>query len=194
MGAVPQAQRKRLRAATEGRRRRAGGLAPRPRACWCRSMPPTWSCRTALAYRCAAALSSRSSALAPPVPRTRRSTSAALAPQCRPGRDRRDPAAGTGELLYIVREQPLVTLRSGGVGVREMLKRLGETGCTSRCTTPPPCSGWSCAPWPGLIRLDVDSSVLAPAGAAGMARPFRGRSSGSGSSMPGSPASARRPS
>lgn len=92
-------------------------------------------------------------ALTPPVPRLG-STSAAL---------RRNAALGAiaetlrlvGELLYIVREQPLVTLRSGGVGVRE-LKRLAEglrlemhdAGVLAEL----------CA-LAGLIRLDVDSSA-----------------------------------
>ena len=92
-------------------------------------------------------------ALTPPVPRLG-STSAAL---------RRNAALGAiaetlrlvGELLYVVREQPLVTLRSGGVGVRE-LKRLAEglrlemhdAGVLAEM----------CA-LAGLIRLDVDSSA-----------------------------------
>ena len=92
-------------------------------------------------------------ALAPPVPRLG-STSAAL---------RRNAALGAiaetlrlvGELLHIVREQPLVTLRSGGVGVRE-LKRLADglriemhdAGVLAEL----------CA-LSGLIRLDVDSSA-----------------------------------
>ncbi|CAI3793118.1 helicase-associated domain-containing protein [Pseudarthrobacter sp. MM222] len=92
-------------------------------------------------------------ALTPPVPRLG-STSAAL---------RRNAALGAiaetlrlvGELLYIVREQPLVTLRSGGVGVREM-KRLAdslridlhEAGVLAEL----------CA-LAGLLRLDVDSSA-----------------------------------
>ncbi|HSL37442.1 MAG TPA: hypothetical protein VK883_11465, partial [Arthrobacter sp.] len=92
-------------------------------------------------------------ALSPPVPRLG-STSAAL---------RRNAALGAiaetlrlvGELLYSVREQPLVTLRSGGVGVRE-LKRLADglriemhdAGVLAEL----------CA-LSGLIRLDVDSSA-----------------------------------
>jgi hypothetical protein len=92
-------------------------------------------------------------ALTPPVPRLG-STSAAL---------RRNAALGAiaetlrlvGELLYTVREQPLVTLRSGGVGVREM-KRLAdalrievqEAGVLAEL----------CA-LAGLLRLDVDSSA-----------------------------------
>ncbi|BCW65883.1 hypothetical protein NicSoilB4_06460 [Arthrobacter sp. NicSoilB4] len=92
-------------------------------------------------------------ALTPPVPRLG-STTAAL---------RRNAALGAiaetlrlvGELLYIVREQPLVTLRSGGVGVRE-LKRLADglrlemhdAGVLAEL----------CA-LAGLIRLDVDSSA-----------------------------------
>ena len=92
-------------------------------------------------------------ALTPPVPRLG-STSAAL---------RRNAALGAiaetlrlvGELLYSVREQPLVTLRSGGVGVRE-LKRLADVlrievhdaGVLAEL----------CA-LSGLIRLDVDSSA-----------------------------------
>ncbi len=92
-------------------------------------------------------------ALTPPVPRLG-STSAAL---------RRNAALGAiaetlrlvGELLHAVREQPLVTLRSGGVGVREM-KRLADglriemhdAGVLAEL----------CA-LAGLIRLDVDSSA-----------------------------------
>ncbi|MCU1521595.1 MAG: hypothetical protein JWN19_1980 [Arthrobacter sp.] len=92
-------------------------------------------------------------ALTPPVPRLG-STSAAL---------RRNAALGAiaetlrlvGELLHVVREQPLVTLRSGGVGVREM-KRLADTlridlheaGVLAEL----------CA-LAGLLRLDVDSSA-----------------------------------
>ena len=92
-------------------------------------------------------------ALTPPVPRLG-STSAAL---------RRNAALGAiaetlrlvGELLYTVREQPLVTLRSGGVGVREM-KRLADSlrielhdaGVLAEL----------CA-LAGLLRLDVDSSA-----------------------------------
>ncbi len=92
-------------------------------------------------------------ALAPPVPRLGQ-TSAAL---------RRNAALGAiaetlrlvGELLYAVREQPLATLRSGGVGVREMKRlsdalRIGlqETGVLAEL----------CA-LSGLLRLDVDSSA-----------------------------------
>ena len=92
-------------------------------------------------------------ALAPPVPRLG-STSAAL---------RRNAALGAiaetlrlvGELLYTVREQPLVTLRSGGVGVREMKRladslriELHEAGVLAEL----------CA-LAGLLRLDVDSSA-----------------------------------
>jgi hypothetical protein len=92
-------------------------------------------------------------ALSPPVPRLG-STSAAL---------RRNAALGAiaetlrlvGELMHVVREQPLVTLRSGGVGVREM-KRLADTlridlheaGVLAEL----------CA-LAGLLRLDVDSSA-----------------------------------
>lgn len=92
-------------------------------------------------------------ALVPPVPRLG-STSAAL---------RRNAALGAiaetlrlvGELLYIVHEQPLVTLRSGGVGVREMKRladalriELHEAGVLAEL----------CA-LAGLLRLDVDSSA-----------------------------------
>lgn len=92
-------------------------------------------------------------ALTPPVPRLGQ-TSAAL---------RRNAALGAiaetlrlvGELLYIVRDQPLVTLRSGGVGVREMKRladslriELHEAGVlTELCALA------------GLLRLDVDSSA-----------------------------------
>jgi hypothetical protein len=92
-------------------------------------------------------------ALTPPAPKLGH-TSAAL---------RRNAALGAiaetlrlvGELLYIVREQPLITLRSGGVGVREM-KRLADSlrielhaaGVLAEL----------CA-LAGLLRLDVDSSA-----------------------------------
>lgn len=92
-------------------------------------------------------------ALTPPVPRLG-STSAAL---------RRNAALGAiaetlrlvGELLHVVREQPLVTLRSGGVGVREMKRladslrvELHEAGVLAEL----------CA-LAGLLRLDVDSGA-----------------------------------
>lgn len=92
-------------------------------------------------------------ALSPPVPRLGQ-TSASL---------RRNAALGaiaetlrlTGELLYAVREQPLATLRSGGVGIREMKRladalRIGlhEAGVLAEL----------CA-LSGLLRLDVDSSA-----------------------------------
>jgi hypothetical protein len=91
--------------------------------------------------------------LTPPVPRLGQTTAAL----------RRNAALGaiaetlrlTGEVLHSVREQPLVTLRSGGVGVREM-KRLADSlrielnraGLLVEL----------CA-LAGLIRLDVDSSA-----------------------------------
>ncbi|SDL66163.1 Helicase conserved C-terminal domain-containing protein [Arthrobacter sp. ov407] len=91
--------------------------------------------------------------LVPPVPQLGH-TSAGL---------RRNAALGAiaetlrlvGEVLYIVREQPLATLRSGGVGVREM-KRLAdslridvhEAGVLAELC------GLA-----GLLRLDVDSSA-----------------------------------
>jgi hypothetical protein len=92
-------------------------------------------------------------ALTPPVPRLG-STSAAL---------RRNAALGAiaetlrlvGELLHVVREQPLVTLRSGGVGVREMKRladslriELHEAGVLAEL----------CA-LAGLLHLDVDSGA-----------------------------------
>ncbi|UZX01989.1 hypothetical protein F8G81_04645 [Arthrobacter sp. CDRTa11] len=60
-----------------------------------------------------------------------------------------------GELLYAVREQPLATLRSGGVGVREM-RRLAETLRIEQSRTGLllELCGLS-----GLLRLDVDSSA-----------------------------------
>ncbi|WP_445155209.1 helicase-associated domain-containing protein [Arthrobacter sp. Hor0625] len=91
--------------------------------------------------------------LTPPAP-TLGQTSAAL---------RRNAALGAiaetlrlaGELLHTVREQPLTTLRSGGVGVREMKRladalRIGvhEAGMLAEL----------CA-LAGLLRLDVDSSA-----------------------------------
>ncbi|MDR7160700.1 helicase-associated domain-containing protein [Arthrobacter sp. BE255] len=91
--------------------------------------------------------------LSPPVPELGHTTAAL----------RRNAALGAiaetlrlvGELLYAVREQPLATLRTGGVGVREM-RRLAEglrldqhrTGLMVEL----------CA-LSGLIRLDVDSSA-----------------------------------
>lgn len=90
--------------------------------------------------------------LSPPVPQLG-STTAAL---------RRNAALGAiaetlrlvGELLYAVREQPLATLRSGGVGVREM-KRLAETLRIDQRRT-----GLlvELSALSGLLRLDVDSS------------------------------------
>ncbi|QDW28926.1 hypothetical protein FFF93_003345 [Arthrobacter sp. KBS0702] len=96
-------------------------------------------------------------ALSPPVPRLGQ-TSAAL---------RRNAALGAiaetlrlvGELLHAVREQPLVTLRSGGVGVREM-KRLADAlriGLTEAGGLAELCA------LSGLLRLDVDSSAWIPA-------------------------------
>jgi len=96
-------------------------------------------------------------ALSPPVPRLGQ-TSAAL---------RRNAALGAiaetlrlvGELLHAVREQPLVTLRSGGVGVREM-KRLADAlriGLNEAGVLAELCA------LSGLLRLDVDSSAWIPA-------------------------------
>lgn len=91
--------------------------------------------------------------LTPPVPQLG-TTSAAL---------RRNAALGAiaetlrlvSELLHIVRQQPLVTLRSGGVGVREMKRladalriELHDAGVLAEL----------CA-LAGLLRLDVDSSA-----------------------------------
>jgi hypothetical protein len=92
-------------------------------------------------------------ALRPPVPQLGL-TSAAL---------RRNAALGaiaetlrlTGELLFAVREQPLTTLRSGGVGVREM-KRLADSlriGLHEAGVLVELCA------LAGLLRLDVDSSA-----------------------------------
>jgi len=91
--------------------------------------------------------------LAPPVPELGH-TSAAL---------RRNAAMGaiaetlrlTGELLFAVREQPLATLRSGGVGVRE-LKRLAESVRNGVHET---AILLELAALAGLLRLDVDSST-----------------------------------
>lgn len=91
--------------------------------------------------------------LAPPVPELGH-TSAAL---------RRNAAMGaiaetlrlTNELLFAVREQPLSTLRSGGVGVRE-LRRLAESirlGVHETAVLLELCA------LSGLLRLDVDSST-----------------------------------
>ncbi len=91
--------------------------------------------------------------LSPPVPHLGL-TSAAL---------RRNAALGAiaetlrlaGELLYAVREQPLATLRSGGVGVREM-KRLADSlriGLQDAGVLVELCA------LAGLLRLDVDSSA-----------------------------------
>ena len=91
--------------------------------------------------------------LAPPVPELGH-TSAAL---------RRNAAMGaiaeilrlTAELLFAVREQPLATLRSGGVGVRE-LRRLAESirlGVHETAILLELCA------MAGLLRLDVDSST-----------------------------------
>jgi hypothetical protein len=91
--------------------------------------------------------------LAPPAPELGH-TSAAL---------RRNAAMGaiaetlrlTNELLFAVREQPLSTLRSGGVGVRE-LRRLAESirlGVHETAVLLELCA------LSGLLRLDVDSST-----------------------------------
>ncbi|MEO3939992.1 helicase-associated domain-containing protein [Paenarthrobacter nicotinovorans] len=91
--------------------------------------------------------------LTPPVPELGH-TSAAL---------RRNAAMGAiaeilrlaGELLFAVREQPLATLRSGGVGVRE-LRRLAESirmGVHETAVLLELCA------MAGLLRLDVDSSM-----------------------------------
>ncbi|BCW57662.1 hypothetical protein StoSoilB20_10090 [Arthrobacter sp. StoSoilB20] len=91
--------------------------------------------------------------LTPPVPELGH-TSAAL---------RRNAAMGAiaeilrlaGELLFAVREQPLATLRSGGVGVRE-LRRLAESirmGVHETAVLLELCA------MAGLLRLDVDSST-----------------------------------
>ncbi|MGJ3189459.1 helicase-associated domain-containing protein [Paenarthrobacter sp. FR1] len=91
--------------------------------------------------------------LAPPVPELGH-TSAAL---------RRNAAMGAiaetlrlaGELLFAVREQPLATLRSGGVGVRE-LRRLAES---IRCGVHETAIFLELCAMAGLLRLDVDSST-----------------------------------
>ena len=91
--------------------------------------------------------------LTPPVPRLGQTTAAL----------RRNAALGaiaetlrlTGELLYNVREQPLVTLRSGGVGVREM-KRLADA---LRIDLHPAGLLVELCALAGLLRLDVDSSA-----------------------------------
>ncbi|MFJ6077294.1 helicase-associated domain-containing protein [Pseudarthrobacter sp. NPDC092419] len=90
--------------------------------------------------------------LAPPVPRLG-TTTAAL---------RRNAALGAiaetlrlaSELLQAVRDQPLATLRSGGVGVRE-LRRLAEQ---LRVDQPRAGVLLELCGLAGLIRLDVDSS------------------------------------
>ncbi|WP_255770382.1 helicase-associated domain-containing protein [Pseudarthrobacter sulfonivorans] len=92
-------------------------------------------------------------ALVPPVPELG-STTAAL---------RRNAALGAiaetlrlvAELLHAVRAQPLATLRSGGVGVREM-KRLAET---LRIEQHPAGLLLELSALAGLLRLDVDSST-----------------------------------
>ncbi|MGF6832978.1 hypothetical protein QF015_001143 [Paenarthrobacter sp. TE4293] len=91
--------------------------------------------------------------LAPPVPELGH-TSAAL---------RRNAAMGaiaeilrlTAELLFAVREQPLATLRSGGVGVRE-LRRLAES---IRLGVHETAVLLELSAMAGLLRLDVDSST-----------------------------------
>ncbi|XAS64677.1 helicase-associated domain-containing protein [Micrococcaceae bacterium Sec5.8] len=92
-------------------------------------------------------------ALTPPVPQLGW-TSAGL---------RRNAALGAiaetlrlvGELLHVLRGQPLVTLRSGGVGVRE-LKRLADA---LRVQLPEAGVLAELCALAGLIRLDVDSSA-----------------------------------
>lgn len=91
--------------------------------------------------------------LTPPVPELGH-TSAAL---------RRNAAMGaiaeilrlTAELLFAVREQPLATLRSGGVGVRE-LRRLAES---IRLGVHETAVLLELSAMAGLLRLDVDSST-----------------------------------
>jgi Helicase conserved C-terminal domain len=91
--------------------------------------------------------------LAPPVPQLG-STTAAL---------RRNAALGAiaetlrlvAELLHVVRAQPLATLRSGGVGIREM-KRLAET---LRIDQQQAGLLLELSALSGLLRLDVDSST-----------------------------------
>ncbi|MGO4806258.1 helicase-associated domain-containing protein [Arthrobacter sp. 2MCAF15] len=91
--------------------------------------------------------------LVPPVPQLGQ-TSAGL---------RRNAALGAiaetlrlvGEVLYTVREQPLATLRSGGVGVREM-KRLADS---LRIEVHPAGVLAELCAMAGLLRLDVDSSA-----------------------------------
>jgi hypothetical protein len=60
----------------------------------------------------------------------------------------------TGELLHAVREQPLATLRSGGVGIREM-RRLADALRVDQHTAAVLLEFCALS---GLIRLDVDSS------------------------------------
>jgi hypothetical protein len=91
--------------------------------------------------------------LSPPVPELGRTTAAL----------RRNAALGAiaetlrlvGEVLHAVKEQPLATLRSGGVGVREM-RRLGEV---LRIDQPRAGLLVELCGLAGLIRLDVDSST-----------------------------------
>ncbi len=59
------------------------------------------------------------------------------------------------ELLFVVRDQPLVTLRSGGVGVREV-RRLAES---LRVEPHQAALLTELAALAGLLRLDVDSSA-----------------------------------
>ncbi|MGX9902183.1 helicase-associated domain-containing protein [Arthrobacter sp. SA17] len=90
--------------------------------------------------------------LTPPVPKLGFTTSAL----------RRNAALGAiaetlrlaGELLFVVRGQPLVTLRSGGVGVREM-RRLAEA---LRIELQQANLLVELCALAGLLRLDVDSS------------------------------------
>jgi hypothetical protein len=91
--------------------------------------------------------------LSPPVPKLGHTTAAL----------RRNAALGAiaetlrlaGELLHFVREQPLTTLRSGGVGVREM-KRLADALRIDLHNAGLMVELCALA---GLIRLDVDSSA-----------------------------------
>jgi hypothetical protein len=90
--------------------------------------------------------------LTPPVP-TLGTTTAAL---------RRNAALGaiaetlrlTGELLHAVRMQPLATLRSGGVGIREM-RRLADSLRVDQQVAAVLLEFCALS---GLVRLDVDSS------------------------------------
>ena len=131
----------RLRAA-RGRRRRAGGLAPGPRAAGAAGRRP-----------CGASAQRRRLAARRLCHREVRADSPGsaagfhlrgAAPQRRPGGDRRDPAAGRANCS--IPSANSLSSRCAAAAWASGRSSAWRTGCGSRCTTP---ASWpSCAPWP----------------------------------------------